>query len=215
MSLWSRAIIAMPGKTPAVVGGDLRELLEPAGLLPPAAWGSAQITAWQVEGDHARLDLHFDPPDKGFAILLRPLDDGAGYRKGKAWVISYRGQGFEAADGLLLEATLARLEAATAARGWSAQDLRFRYFTRPVAGDTLEVSPGKKLYIRVTDHCDEACVFCNATEGNANVVPSRHTVEEILRDLPAGSLSQVIFTGGEPTLIKSLPRMVFLVSTSK
>lgn len=206
MGILSRAVIARPTHEAELHQDRLRALLDTADLLEGRPLANQTVARWELEGQHVRLDLQ-DPRD--FAVLLRPLDDGAAFLRGPHWLVSYRGQAFAPGDAELLGQVLQRLETATQRLGLTLDDLR-ALFKRPDKDSYLEVSPGKKLYVRVTDHCDEKCVFCNATEGNANIVPSRQTLQAILRDLPVGGLSQVIFSGGEPTLIKSLPAMVKL-----
>jgi molybdenum cofactor biosynthesis enzyme MoaA len=206
MGILSRAVIAKPGQQAALHQDRLRALLEAADLVDGRELAGQAIARWELEGQHVRLELQ---PARDLAVLLRPLDDGAAFLRGPRWLVSYRGEDFAQDDAARLGLVLEHLELATDRLGLSLDDLR-EMFRRPEKDSYLEVSPGKKLYVRVTDHCDEKCVFCNATEGNANIVPSRQTLQAILRELPVGGLSQVIFSGGEPTLIKSLPAMVKL-----
>ncbi len=204
MGILSRAVIAKPDHQAELNQDALRALLTAAQLVSGAQLGRAQIARWELEGDHVRLDLS---PIRDFAVLLRPRDEGAAFLRGPHWVVSYRGQDYVKDDAELLALVLDRLESAVTRLGLNASELQ-QAFREPDRDSYLEVSPGKKLYVRVTDHCDEKCVFCNATEGNANIVESKQTVEAILADLPVDSLIQVIFSGGEPTLVKSLPHMV-------
>lgn len=211
MAQYDRAILAKTQGT-LVSPQDLQaELLAPAGLEPGSTVGGRQLLGFETEGDYLRLDLTWPPGQTGFAVLAQPRVDGAPcYLHTERWSLSYRGDGFVKSDGELLAEIGRRLDAACAARSLTPQGFRDRFLTRPALDTYLEISPGKKLYIRVTDHCDEACVFCNATEGNSNIVESKTDAETILRGLPAGELAQVIFSGGEPTLVKSLPRLVKL-----
>lgn len=211
MAQYDRAILAKTQGTLVSPQDLLAELLVPAGLEPGAPVGNRQVLGFETEGDYLRFDLVWPSGATGFAVLAQPrLADAPCYLHSEAWNISYRGEGFAKADGELLAEIGRRLDGACAARSLSPQAVRERFLTRPALHTYMEISPGKKLYIRVTDHCDEACVFCNATEGNANIVESKSDAEAILRGLPAGELAQVIFSGGEPTLVKSLPRLVKL-----
>ena len=185
------------------------ELLAPAGLLPPALVAGWRFTGWQHDGDHLRLNV--DSPSGGLAVLVGPLSevDGA-FLRTDDWNIAYRDGAFSAQVPELLSEIGLRLQRTTRALGLNAAGIAAQWFVRPSQDDVLEVSPGKKLYVRVTDHCDEKCLFCNATEGNSNIIESKQKLTQILRGLPTGQLSQVIFSGGEPTLVKALPEMVAL-----
>ncbi len=211
MAQYDRAILAKTQGT-LVSPQDLQaELLEPAGLQPGAAVCGRQLLGFETEGDYLRLDLVWPAGVSGFAVLAQPRkEDAACFAHSDQWNLSYRGEGFAKGDAELLAEIGRRLDAACVARSLTAQAVRERFLTRPALDTYLEISPGKKLYIRVTNHCDEACIFCNATEGNANVLESKSDAESILRGMPAGELAQVIFSGGEPTLVKSLPRLVKL-----
>jgi molybdenum cofactor biosynthesis enzyme MoaA len=208
MSTHDGAIIPRPQQAALVRGEVLRAFLEAAEAGPGAVLGALTVRTAALEGDHVRFELTGPPRD--LVLLARARDDGAAFRRGERWLVSYRGRDFTKADEPALIVLLERLEAAATAQRLDADALRAGVLRKPQADDYLEVSPGKKLYVRVTDHCDEKCVFCNATEGNANIVPSKSDAETILRELPVGALTQVIFSGGEPTLVKSLPRLVGL-----
>lgn len=208
MSTHDGAVIPRPQHAALVRGDALQAFLAAAKVGSGAVLGSLTVHTAALEGDHVRFELAGSPRD--LVLLARARDDGAAFLRGERWLVSYRGHDFGKADEPALTVLLERLEALAASQGLDADGLRSGILRKPQADDYLEVSPGKKLYVRVTDHCDEKCVFCNATEGNANIVPSRTDAETILRELPVGALSQVIFSGGEPTLVKALPRLVGL-----
>ena len=157
------------------------------------------------------MSWSYDGQERSPEVLIRPRDeqDGAFLRTPR-WNISYLGDGFDAIAEALLREVAHRLEVTCERRGLSAAELMERFFKRPDVSQLLEVTSGRKLYLRVTDHCDENCVFCNATEGNTNVISSKSQLRDVLDRLPAGGLKQVIFSGGEPTLLKALPEMVGL-----
>lgn len=213
MTPFERTVIARHAGAVPRLDELVATVLAPAGLAVGQSLGAPgpEVEALALEGAHIRADLRHAQSAKRWALLVAPLDPASNsYARSRSWNLSYRGDGFDAADGALLLALGERLDTAADAAGLSGQDLLTRYFSRPNKDDVLEVTAGKKLYVRVTDHCDEKCVFCNATEGNANIVESKRSVEAILRGLPVGALSQVIFSGGEPTLVKSLPKLVGL-----
>lgn len=208
MALLDQTVIARnPSAVPRSAAIE-RELLAPAGLLVGTDRRGWQVGGWAHEGEHLRVQLqgHCE-----VAVLIGPRrDDNGAFVRTAAWNVAYRDGPFSAELAELLGEVAAAAQAAADALHIDAEGARIRWFAKPERDQVLEVSPGKKLYVRVTDHCDEYCVFCNATEGNANIVESKSAVAEILQRLPAGQLSQVIFSGGEPTLVKSLPQMVAL-----
>lgn len=196
--------IARPDKVAA-------DLLGPAGLGPGAHFDGWDITAWAHEGDHARIEMRHAAGLVERTILVRPHDAAfSAFLRTERWNVSYRGDGFDGDLARALQAIGDRLERVALDLGFDAADLQRRYYERPTKDEVLEVSPGRKLYVRVTEHCDEACLFCNATEGVSNVMPARSGVADVLRGMPVGSLAQIIFSGGEPTLVKGLPELVGL-----
>ncbi len=209
MPLLDQTVIERTPGTVTRLAAIESELLRPAGLVAGHSVDGWVVTGWLHEGAHLRLNVV--RADQTLAVLAGPRDDNDGaFLRTPHWNISYRDGNYDASVAQLLVAIGLALDGPVIALGLDAAALKQRWFSRPDKGDVLEVSPGKKLYVRVTDHCDEYCLFCNATEGNANIVESKAAVAAILRGLPTGSLSQVIFSGGEPTLVKSLPEMVGL-----
>ena len=71
--------------------------------------------------------------------------------------------------------------------------------------DVPEKAVGNKVYIRVTRACQLDCIFCNATEGLDSTYLEDAAVYRALEKGEVKSLSQVVFSGGEPTLNDSLP----------
>ncbi len=74
-----------------------------------------------------------------------------------------------------------------------------------VRGDTLE--------LRVTLRCNERCPFCNTDDSAENVVTKPRAIEAAIRAAPGLGASRVVFTGGEPTLARGLPRWVGLAKS--
>ena len=211
MGLLDRAVIARHPNAVPRLEAFVSDLAEPAGLFAGAQVAGFVLADWQHEGDHVRLHLG-DAGAAGLVVLVCPHDtEAAAFLRTERWNVSYRGDPFDDATHALLDEVAARLDQVCADTGLGVSALHERYFGRPDQGDYLELTPGRKIYIRVTDHCDENCIFCNATEGNANIIGSRRVLRNLLARLPTGQLDQVIFTGGEPTLFKNLPELVGLV----
>lgn len=71
-----------------------------------------------------------------------------------------------------------------------------------LADHLLERHPDGKVYIRMTEQCQERCVFCFFfSTPQAERVVVRKDLERVLDTLDPASTSQVILTGGEPTLV--------------
>lgn len=209
MAQFDHSVIEIePGSVPRLSRFEA-EIAAPAELSAGAHVGRITCLRWRDDGDHLVLDTTRDGEPWPLQVLVRHADpQSSAFLRTPRWNVSYRGEPFDRVAEALLREVAARIEAVAARRQWDAASLRVRFFTLPAAGAVLELSPGRKLYLRVTDHCDENCVFCNAVEGNDNVVASRQRLRKILARLPAASLRQVIFSGGEPTLVRALPELV-------
>ncbi len=134
---------------------------------------------WEIRSE--RLHLHRK------ALLGRPLPENslAALRK---------------LDGLLRKADPDALDAFFRALEEAANE-PFRR-TRP----RLTVS--NRVYLRLNEACQFRCIFCNATEGLDNRFMSENEVLEALEQVQADRRDQVVFTGGEPTLVDALPDYV-------
>ncbi|MBP46451.1 MAG: hypothetical protein CMH53_00740 [Myxococcales bacterium] len=187
------------------------EVLTKAEIAEGDQLGRVTVTSWKLTGDHAHMAWSYDGQPRAPEVLIRPRDDQDGaFLRTPRWNISYLGPGFDRITEALLREVAHRLELTCSLLDYSQELLLDKFFKRPDVSQLLEVTSGRKLYLRVTDYCDENCVFCNATEGNTNVISSKSQLRRILDQLPAGGLKQVIFSGGEPTLIRALPQMVGL-----
>jgi hypothetical protein len=210
-SHFDRPVIALDGAEIPRLPDFLACIAEPADLLAGQRVGVVGIVGWTHEGDHLRLDVEIDGRVPDLAVLVRHHDiDRDAFLRSPRWNISYRGAAFDRVAEALLVEVGKRLERVAEQADLSGVEIAARFFRRPLASEFLEITSGKKLYLRVTDHCDENCVFCNATEGNSNIISSKTQLRAILDRMPASALSQVIFSGGEPTLLRALPEMVGL-----
>lgn len=68
-----------------------------------------------------------------------------------------------------------------------------------------EMAVGNKVYLRITNACPLNCIFCNATEGLNSYYLEPEQVYAALDKAEVANLSQVVFSGGEPTLVPELP----------
>ena len=78
---------------------------------------------------------------------------------------------------------------------------------------TLEVRADGKLYLRISDLCQERCVFCFFYDAQSvdNLLRHNDLEDAIGRIDPAG-IRQVVLTGGEPTLHPRLQEYVELLA---
>lgn len=210
-SALDRPVIALREGAVPRLEAFLTEIAEPADLLPGQSIGRLSVVGWVHDGDHLALQVADSGATLPTTVLVRQHDEQcSAFLRTPRWNIGYRGEAFDRVFDALLREVGKRLEWVAGKADMQPEAIYDRYLRRPESGDFLEVTPGKKLYLRVTDQCDENCVFCNATEGNSNIVASKSALRTILDRLPSGALRQVIFSGGEPTLLRALPEMVGL-----
>ena len=204
-----RAVIALDAESLPRFERFEAEILAPADLRVGDDVGVVRVVAWSSIGDLHKMDVTIRGTAEDFAVLVKPRDvDADTYLRTRLWNVSYTGSHFDRTTEALLREVAKRLDTVAERASLSVDALHDRFFRRPGKDEYLEVTPGKKLYLRVTDHCSENCIFCNATEGNQNIVASKTALRRILDGLPTGELAQVIFSGGEPTLVKALPDYV-------
>lgn len=65
----------------------------------------------------------------------------------------------------------------------------------------LEVRADRKVYLRITDACQERCTFCFFYDADAvDNLLRRHDLSAVIEQLDPAEIRQVVLTGGEPTL---------------
>gem|GEM_PF-1833552 len=72
---------------------------------------------------------------------------------------------------------------------------------------------GEELLIRLLEPCQAKCSFCICRSGQPDLVSSLHDVQDRLREGRELGRETVVFTGGEPTLVKELPDLIALAKT--
>ena len=72
---------------------------------------------------------------------------------------------------------------------------------------------GEELLVRLLEPCQAKCSFCICRSGQPDLVSSLHDVEDRLREGRERGSKTVVFTGGEPTLIKELPTLIAQAKT--
>ena len=67
---------------------------------------------------------------------------------------------------------------------------------------------GEELLIRLLEPCQARCSFCICRSAQPDMVSSSEDIEERLVDGKKAGYKAVVFTGGEPTLIRDLPQLL-------
>ncbi|NOY92267.1 MAG: radical SAM protein [Deltaproteobacteria bacterium] len=97
----------------------------------------------------------------------------------------------------LLRAALGEDPASTWS-SWRRQPVSTRHLPD---SEMLEIRPDGKVYLRITDACQERCKFCFFYQSDeVDNLLRHHDLRKAIEDLDVSTLQQVILTGGEPTL---------------
>ena len=176
-----------------------------AGL--PAGWVLAEATV------RDGLGLRFVRGVARVEVVVRPVDAAVPcYRRFDRVQVSYAGSDVDRDAMALIDAVCARVGEGEARLpdGWgiapALATLPGVPAPSPGPGRPAPV-PSKTregwldLELRITLRCDECCPFCNTDAGAANVVEDRDAVLATLRDAAAQGCREVVFSGGEPTLV--------------
>jgi pyruvate-formate lyase-activating enzyme len=67
---------------------------------------------------------------------------------------------------------------------------------------------GQELLIRLLEPCQARCSFCSCRDAQPDMVSSAEDIEERLQEGIENGYLHVVFTGGEPTLVKDLPMIL-------
>ena len=74
--------------------------------------------------------------------------------------------------------------------------------------DDKRVTHGQELLIRLLEPCQAKCSFCSCRDAQPDMVSSAEDIEERLVEGVEAGYRRVVFTGGEPTLVKTLPSLL-------
>ena len=154
--------------------------------------------------DH-KSELTLAKGDASFRLWLRPASDEAPcYKETARFKIGYDGK-LPDRDALgvidRVVDVVAERESAIAAETYDA------WVTSPVERTKL-VPWGDKLELRVTIGCNESCGFCNSDTTVMNHCKTEAAVVDAIARTEELGVREIVFTGGEPTLMPGLPGWV-------
>ncbi len=183
------------------VGDILKTLLgEIADGKPWSGWTLATVSP---RGDSS--DLEFGRGGERVVVFLTPVEAKTDcFRKTQRFRIGYRGNPSFSGVLALVEEVAARISAREA---FLPEDLRELWGPPPRPDGGLVVSD-QTLELRVTLRCNERCPFCNTDDLARNVMRNDREVVAAIESAPGLGVSQVVFTGGEPTLARRLSEWV-------
>ena len=140
-----------------------------------------------------------------FRLWLRPVTDRATcYQQTARFRIGYEGA-LPDRDGLgVVDRVIADVRRTEA----SLPDALYDAYASNRFERTELVPWGDKLELRVTIGCNESCGFCNSDTTVMNHCKSEAAVVDAIARTPALGVKEIVFTGGEPTLMPGLPGWV-------
>ncbi len=173
--------------------------------------GNAAAAGWTLTGLDAeglRLQVGFRHPDHGEAqVWLMPPADEPSYRQAAEFHYGYRGA--EGAEALRLVDSVFRWLQAIEGKGVFAE-----LFVPPpgervgegAREELVTLFGGEQFEIRLTEACNEQCIYCNTPGGNtANLALTLDEVSALLAQARQAGASYLIVSGGEPLLVWRLP----------
>lgn len=79
--------------------------------------------------------------------------------------------------------------------------------------DALQVRADKKIYLRISDACQERCLFCFFYDTHdIDNLHRHHDLSEVIGGIDLAEIQQVVLTGGEPTLNPRLPEYIAMLA---
>lgn len=155
-------------------------------------------------------ELRFRNEKDEFTVWITGLDrDTASFRQTRRFKIGYRSGKDEA-----LAARTAKIIAGLIQKNeGSLKDEIYRV----VFLDEVTKEPGLELFdgmaeLRLTLKCNEKCPFCNTIVDEhtspVNVVEDRSMIQNLILQAKKQGVKRVVFTGGEPTLLRDLPELL-------
>jgi len=154
---------------------------------------------------HVPVRLSFSKDGRLFQVFIAPrYIQTNSYRETARFRVGYSGDAPDRDAFRLLDEVASRVTAREAMLA----DAAFETWAGLEARDAgLRVRRGV-LELRVTLACNERCPFCNTDRSAENVVTDPRRVEDAIRSAPDLGAHSIVFTGGEPTLLRRLPEWV-------
>jgi len=153
------------------------------------------------------VELDFEKGDNVFSVWLKsPNEDSASYQQTLRFRIGYKGESSDDTGIQLVEFIIARVRKN---ERHLTDDEYERLFLEPGGTDDLVLSgEGDCLELRITLKCNEKCPFCNTVQYTENALLDPAAVREAVSAAPKMGATTLILTGGEPTLVRTLPDVV-------
>lgn len=174
------------------------------GRLPIGEDFGAGYALSQLLPDH-KSELTLAKGDATFRLWLRPArDKGPCYRETARFKIGY--------DGKLPDpealGVIDRVVGVVQARESAIPSPTYDTWVNSPEERTKLVPWGDKLELRVTIGCNESCGFCNSDTTVMNHCKTEAAVLDAIARTGELGVKQIVFTGGEPTLMPGLPSWV-------
>ncbi|HSP99227.1 MAG TPA: radical SAM protein [Candidatus Dormibacteraeota bacterium] len=152
-----------------------------------------------------KSELTMAKDGKSFRVWLRPASDKAPcYKQTARFCIGYDGKPPDRDGPRVVERVVA---AALRSEAAIPQEIYEAYVNSPA--DRAKLVPwGDKLELRVTIGCNESCGFCNSDTTVMNHCKSEAAVVDAISRTSELGVKEIVFTGGEPTLMPGLPGWV-------
>ena len=146
------------------------------------------------------------------AELLHKDENKYGFQQIDACVVRYVGNELTTAAEIWLQKLCVNIEQIPAAQKkdwnayllWASRQLK-RSFANP--SDKL-LTQGNELLIRLLEPCQARCSFCICRSAQPDLISSAEDIEERMLEGIQKGYRSIVFTGGEPTLVKDLPNVI-------
>jgi pyruvate-formate lyase-activating enzyme len=142
-------------------------------------------------------------------VFVRSKEDNSGaFLRTDRFLVGYRGNLYGKEIALLLEAFGHGLRLLERDLGDKVLETVLRKTEEPDDLVILQGEMGTELEIRITDKCNEKCPFCNSQGYVQNFFPDQNKVLSLLEEAYRRGIRTIVFTGGEPTLVRGFPSLV-------
>lgn len=151
-------------------------------------------------------------PERLVVELVHTNSGRPGYRTIGPCTLRYQGRALGPVQETWIDAIAQTVEAIprAAVPEWAAfLDWATRLPSRGFGVESDErTAQGQELLIRLLEPCQARCEFCICRSAQPDMVSTPEDIEDRLVSGQAAGYTAVVFTGGEPTLVKELPELI-------